>query len=326
MERRRVIGTVLALIFVSAAPFSSLAQQGRADLRRIGILIFNSPQADPIGPFLENLRELGYTDGKNITLDYASAEGKAERLPELAAALVERKPDVIFAYGGDVAPHAKAATKSIPIVAMVSNDPVQSGLVASISKPGGNVTGLTLIYDDLAGKMLDLLKEAAPEATRVAVLWNPSHADPEFRETKRVATAKRIDLQSLEVRKVGDFDQAFSTAIDQHAEGLIVVSTRLLLTQRQKILAFAKNSKVPTIGSWGDWARDGLLLSYGPNTEEAMRRVAVYVDKILKGAHPADLPIERPTRFELVVNLRTAKAIGLTISPTLLARADAIVE
>ena len=326
MERRRIMGTVLVLIFVSAAPFGSLAQHAKVDLRRIGVLIFNSPQADPIGPFLESLRELGYIDGKNITLDYASAEGKAERLPELAAALVERKPDVIFAYGGDVAPHAKVATKSIPIVAIVSNDPVQSGLVASISKPGGNVTGLTLIYDDLAGKMLDLLKEAAPKMTRVAVLWNPSHADPEFRETKRVATAKSIDLQSLEVRKVGDFDQAFSTAIDQHAEGLIVVSTRLLLTQRQKILAFAKNSKVPTIGSWGDWARDGLLLSYGPNTEEAMRRVAVYVDKILKGAHPADLPIERPTRFELVVNLRTAKAIGLTISPSLLARADAIVE
>ena len=326
MERRRMVGTILALAFVCATSFSSLAQQARADLRRIGVLIFNSPQADSIGPFLEHLRELGYIDGKNITLDYASAEGKAERLPELAAALVERKPDVIFAYGGDVAPHAKAATKSIPIVAMVSNDPVQSGLVASISKPGGNVTGLTLIYDDLAGKMLDLLKEAAPEATRVAVLWNPSHADPEFRETKRVATAKRIDLQSLEVRKPGDFDQAFSTAIDQRAEGLIVVSTRLLLAQRQKILAFAKNSKIPTIGNWGDWARDGLLLSYGPNTEEAMRRVAVYVDKILKGAHPADLPIERPTRFELVVNLRTAKAIGLTISPSLLARADAIVE
>jgi putative ABC transport system substrate-binding protein len=290
------------------------------------VLLFNSPQADPIGPFLENLRSLGYVDGKNIALDYAFAEGKAERLPELAAALVEHKPDVIFAYGGDVAPHAKAATKSIPIVAMVSNDPVQSGLVASLSKPGGNVTGLTLIYDDLAGKMLDLLKEAVPEITRIAVLWNPNHADPEFRETKRVAITKSIDLQSLEVRTASDFDEAFSAATDQHAEGLIVVSTRLLLNQRQKILAFATNSKVPTIGNWGDWARDGLLLSYGPNTEEAMKRVAVYVDRILKGARPADLPIERPTRFELVINLKTAKTIGLTIPPTLLARADAIIE
>jgi putative tryptophan/tyrosine transport system substrate-binding protein len=326
MATRRILGIVLALIFFFAVPISSLAQHSSGNIRRIGVLLFNSPQADPIGPFLENLRSLGYVDGKNIALDYAFAEGTAERLPELAAALVEHKPDVIFAYGGDVAPHAKAATKSIPIVAMVSNDPVQSGLVASLSKPGGNVTGLTLIYDDLAGKMLDLLKEAVPEITRIAVLWNPNHADPEFRETKRVAITKSIDLQSLEVRTASDFDEAFSAATDQHAEGLIVVSTRLLLNQRQKILTFATNSKVPTIGNWGDWARDGLLLSYGPNTEEAMKRVAVYVDRILKGARPADLPIERPTRFELVINLKTAKTIGLTIPPTLLARADAIIE
>jgi putative ABC transport system substrate-binding protein len=326
MERRRILLIALTFILVLAAPFGALAQHPATHIHRIGVLLFNSPQLDPIGPFLENLRALGYVDGKNIALDYAFAEGKAERLPELAAALVERKPDVIFAYGGDVAPHAKAATKSIPIVVMVSNDPVQSGLVSSISKPAGNVTGLTLIYDDLAGKMLDLLKEAVPEMTRVAVLWNPNHADPEFRETRRAATAKNIDLRSLEVRKAGDFDEAFSAATDQHAEGLIVVSTRLLLIQRQQILAFAKNSRIPTIGSWGDWARDGLLLSYGPDTEETMRRVAVYVDKILKGAQPADLPIERPTRFELAVNLKTAKAIGLTLPPALLARADAIIE
>jgi putative ABC transport system substrate-binding protein len=325
MARRRILGIVLILIFAFAA-FSSLAQQSTAGTRRIGVLLFNSPQADPIAPFLENLRALGYIDGKNIVLDYAFAEGKAERLPALAASLVEHKPDVIFAYGGDVAPHAKAATQSIPIVAMVSNDPVQSGLVASISKPGGNVTGLTLIYDDLAGKMLDLLREAVPEMTRVAVLWNPNHADPEFRETQRVATAKNIELQSLQVRKADDFGEAFSAATSKHAEGLIVVSTRLLLTQRQKVLAFARDSKIPTIGSWGDWARDGLLLSYGPNTEDAMRRVAVYVDKILKGAQPADLPIERPTRFELVINLKTAKTIGLTVPPALLARADATIE
>jgi len=209
---------------------------------------------------------------------------------------------------------------------MVSNDPVQSGLVASIREPGGNVTGLTLIYDDLAGKMLELLKEALPEISRVAVLWNPNHADPEFRETKRVAISKNIEIQSLEVRQPGDFDGAFKAATDGQAEGMIIVSTRLLLTQRQKIAAFAANSKIPTIGSWGDWTKDGLLLAYGPNTDEAMRRVAFYVDKILKGARPGDLPIERPTRFELVVNMKTAKAFGLTISPTLLARTDKVIE
>jgi putative ABC transport system substrate-binding protein len=289
-------------------------------------LLFNSPQTDPIGPFLDNLKALGYVEGKNITIDYAFAEGRAERLPELAVALVDRKPDVIFAYGGDVAPHAKQATSSVPIVVMVSNDPVQSGLVKSIREPGGNITGLTLIYDDLAGKMLALLKEAVPQLSRVAVLWNPSHADPEFRETKRVAGLENVEIQSLEVRRPEDFDGAFKSALDQHAGGLIVVSTRLLFTQREKILAFAANSGIPTIGSWGDWARDGLLLSYGPNTVEIMRRVAVYVDKILKGGRPADIPFERPARFELVVNLRTAKASNLAIPSTLLARADEVIE
>jgi putative tryptophan/tyrosine transport system substrate-binding protein len=314
----------MGIAFATAA--RSFAQQSTTHSRRIGVLLFNSPQTDSIGPFLENLRALGYVDGKNITIDYASAEGRAERLPELAIALVDRKPDVIFAYGGDVAPHAKQATNLIPIVVMVSNDPVQSGLVKSIRDPGGNITGLTLIYDDLAGKMLALLKEAVPKMTRVAVLWNPSHADPEFRETKRIAGMENVEVQSLEVRRAEDFEGAFRLALDQHAEGLIVVSTRLLFTQRQKILAFAANSGIPTIGSWGDWARDGLLLSYGPNTVEIMRRVAVYVDKILKGARPADIPIERPAQFELVVNLRTAKANRLEIPPTLLARADEVIE
>ena len=326
MDARRILAFGLAFAIVVATPLDAFAQQSAARVKRIGVLLFNSPQIDPIGPFLETLKALGYIDGKNATIDYAYAEGKAERLPELAVGLAGRKPDVIFAYGGDVAPHAKNATKTIPIVVMVSNDPVQSGLVSSIREPGGNITGLTLIYDDLAGKMLELLKEALPEMSRVAVLWNPNHADPEFRETLRVAASKSVGVQSLEVRQAGDFDAAFKAAVDQRAEGMIVVSTRLLLTQRQKVLTFAANSRIATIGSWGDWAEDGLLLSYGPNTADAMRRVAVYVDKVLKGAHPTDLPIERPTRFELVINLKTARAIGQSIPPALLSRADKVIE
>jgi putative ABC transport system substrate-binding protein len=162
--------------------------------------------------------------------------------------------------------------------------------------------------------------------SRTAVVWNPIHADPEFRETKRIAGLENVEILSLEVRRPEDFDGAFKSAIDQHAEGLIVVSSRLLLTQREKILAFAANSGIPTIGSWGDWARDGLLLSYGPNIVEIMRRVALYVDKLFKGARPTDIPIERPARFELVVNLRTAKASRLAVPPTLLARADEVIE
>lgn len=326
MDPRRIAAFGLAFAILIATPFNAFAQQPASHTKRIGLLLFNSPQIDPIGPFLENLQALGYVDGKNVTIDYAYAEGKAERLPGLAVALVERRPDVIFAYGGDVAPHVKNATKTIPIVVMVSNDPVQSGLVSSIREPGGNITGITLIYDDLAGKMLELLKEAIPEMSRVAVLWNPNHADPEFRETLRVASSKSIGVQSLEVRQAADFDTAFKAAVDERAEGMIVVSTRLLLNQRQKILAFAANSRIATIGSWGDWAEDGLLLSYGPNTGEAMRRVAIYVDKVLKGARPTDLPIERPIRFELVVNLKTAKAIGQSIPPALLSRADKVIE
>src|SRR3954470_3549319 len=326
MRRRDFIVATVATTAVAFASYVRSFAQQSTHLRRIGVLLFNSPQTEPIGPFLDNLKTLGYVEEKNITIDYAFAEGRAERLPDLAVALVDRKPDVIFAYGGDVAPHAKQATSAIPVVVMVSNDPVQSGLVKSIREPGGNITGLTLIYDDLAGKMLALLKEAVPKVSRIAVLWNPIHADPEFRETKRIADQQNVEILSLEVRRAEDFDGAFKSAIDQHADGLIVVSTRLLLTQREKILAFAANSGIPTIGSWGDWARDGLLLSYGPNIVEIMRRVALYVDKLFKGARPTDIPIERPARFELVVNLRTAKASRLAIPPTLLARADEVIE
>ena len=322
MRRREFIG---GLFGMAAWPVVARAQRPRK-VSRDGILLFNSPQTDPIGPLLQGLQSLGYVDGTTVAIDYRYAEGKAERLPELAAELVQLKPDVIFAYGGDVAPYAKRATGSIPIVAMVSNDPVQSGLVASIGRPGSNVTGITLIYDDLAGKVLELLKDAVPGISRVAVLWNPDHADPEFRETQRVAAAQRVQIQSVEVRRLSDFDGAFKAAIDNRADGLIIVSTRLLLMQRSKIAEFVTNNRMPAAGGWGDWAKDGLLLTYGPNIDDAMRRIAIYVDKILKGARPADLPIERPTRFELVVNMKAAKALGINFPAPLLARADEVIE
>jgi putative ABC transport system substrate-binding protein len=320
MKRREFIAGLGGAV---AWPLMARAQRLR---KRLGILLFNSPQTDPIGPLLQGLQSLGYVDGTTIAIDYRYAEGKADRLPELATELVQLKPDVIFAYGGDVAPYAKKATGSIPIVAMVSNDPVQSGLVASIGRPGANVTGITLIYDDLAGKVLELLKEAVPGISRVAVLWNPDHADPEFRETQRVAAAQRVQIQSVEVRRLSDFDGAFKAAIDNRAEGLIIVSTRLLLMQRSKIAEFVTSSRMPAAGGWGDWAKDGLLLTYGPNTDDAMRRIAIYVDKILKGARPADLPIERPTRFELVINVKAAKTLGINFPASLLARADEVIE
>src|SRR6188474_3407120 len=202
MRRRHFIYVLGASVL--AMPLQVLAQQIPAKTRRIGILLFNSPQIDPIAPLLQGLQSLGYIDGKTIAVDYRFAEGKSDRLPSLAAELVSLRPDVIFAYGGDVAPHAKQATASIPIVAMVSNDPIQSGLVTSTQHPGKNVTGISLVYDELAGKLLELLKEAMPRLSRVAVLWNPDHADPEFRATQKVAAAGGIQLQSLEVREAND--------------------------------------------------------------------------------------------------------------------------
>jgi putative tryptophan/tyrosine transport system substrate-binding protein len=306
-------------------PFAWSQQPGKVP--RLGMLLFNSPQADPIGPLIQGLGALGYVDGKTIAVEYRYAEGKAERLTNLAVELVQLKPDVIFAYGGDVAPYAKQATASIPVVVMVSNDPVQSGLVTSIRQPGFNITGITLIYDELAGKMLDLMKEALPEISHVAVLWNPDHADPEFRETQRVAIARGVELQSLEVRRPSDFDGAFKAAIDQRAEGLILVSSRLLLAQRQKIKEFTITTRIPAVGNWGDWAaKDGFLFTYGPNTDDAMRGIATYVNKILRGARPADLPIERPTRFELVVNAKTAQAFGIKLPDSIITRADKVIE
>ena len=322
--RRRFIAALGATALTT--PLHAFAQQTPGKVPRIGALLFNSPQIDPVAPLIEGLQALGYVDGKTVKIEYRYADGKSERLPALAAELVQLKPDVIFAYGGDVAPHAKQATNSIPIVALVSNDPVQSGLVASVGRPGANVTGITLIYDELAGKVLELLKEAVPEISRVAVLWNPNHADPEFRETRRAAIAQGVGLQSLEVKQPEDFDGAFDAATRERAEALIIVSTRLLVQQRQKIVEFGAKNRIIMAGNWSDWAKDGLLLTYGPNPADAMRRIAYYVDKVIRGVRPADLPMERPTRFELTINQKTAATLGIKFPSAILARADGVVE
>jgi len=323
MNRRRCIAAMAGAVL--SVRFAAATAQG-VNVPRIGLLLFNSPRSEPIGPLLQRLDAMGYVDGKTITIEYRFAEGKAERLPDLAAQLVQLKPDVIFAFGGDVVPFAKKATTSIPIVAWMSNDPVESGIVASLGRPSGNVTGITLVYDELAGKTLAFLKEAAPAISRVAVLWNPDHADPEFREMKRAAVTLGAQLQSLEVRRPDDFDMAFKAALAERAEGLVIVSSRLMSRQRQQIAEFAAKNRIIVAGGWGEWTKDGALLTYGPNTTEFMQRIAIYVAKILKGARPSDLPIERPTHFDLVINLKTAKLFGLTVPPTLLARADQVIS
>jgi putative ABC transport system substrate-binding protein len=323
-ERRKFMAGLSAIAL--SHPLRALAQQAPRPVQRIGVLLFNSPQIDPISPLLEGLHDLGYASGKSVTVDYRYAEGKADRLPAAAAELVQLKPDVIVAVGGDVAPHVKSATASIPIVVLVSNDPVRSGLVTSLARPGANVTGMTLIYDELAGKVLELLKQAVPSISRVGVLWNPDHADPEFQETQRAAALHGVTIQSLEVRRPADFDVAFEAAAREETQAIIVVSSRVMFQHRRQIVDFGLKHGIPMAGSWGNWARDGLLLTFGPSQGAAMRLLASYVDKVLKGAPPATLPMERPARFEFVLNMKTAKALKLDISPALLARADEVIE
>jgi len=321
MKRRQFVEAVSGSLLTLSG--GAIAQPRKTP--RIGMLLFTTPASEPIGPLLEALKDAGYAVDKNLAIDYRFAEGRHERLPALASELVQLGPDVIFALGGDVAPYAKAATATIPIVAWVSNDPVKSGLVADMGRPGGNVTGITLIYDELAGKTLGFLKEAAPSLTRVAVLWNPNHADPEYQETKHAAEVLKVRLQSLEVRRPDDFAAAYKAALAERAEALVIVFSRLMSRERPRILEFAAKNQILVAGGFGEWTRDGALLTYGPNTIEIMQRVAVFIAKILKGARPADLPMERPTRFELVLNLGTARAFGLTMPPNLLSRADRVV-
>ena len=233
---------------------------------------------------------------------------------------------MVLAFGGDVVPVAQKATKTIPIIMWASNDPVQAGLVTSLAQPGGNTTGITLILDQLAGKRLTLLNEIAPTISRVAVVWNPDHADPEFREMQSAAQAMQVQLQSLEVRQGEDFASQFQGATKAKAQAVIVVSSRLINLQRKRILDFAANNRIPLVGDWGAWAQGGAVISYGPSMAEMTRRVAVHVDKILKGVRPAAIPVERPTKFELVINLNAAKQIALTIPPNVLVRADRVIR
>jgi putative ABC transport system substrate-binding protein len=273
----------------------------------------------------QGLRDLGYVEGKNFVFEYRYAEGRSERLPGLAADLVRLKVDLIIAPG-DVAKVAREATGTIPIVMMSSDDPVRAGYVASLARPGGNVTGVTFIFDELAGKRLELLKEAVPAITRVAVLWNPTHVDNEFQEMQAAARTLGLQLQSLELRAPSDLDGAFQAASRGRAEALTVTPSRLTAFLRTRIVALAAKGRLPVISGWREFAEAGGLLTYGPNRSEGARRAAAYIDKILKGAKPADLPVEQPTRFELVVNLKTAKALGLTIPQSIMVRADQVIQ
>jgi len=274
------------------------------------------------------LAELGWIEGRNLVVERRYAENQPERLPELAAELVRLNVDVIVATGtlGPLA--AKQATSTIPIVMIASGDPLESGLVASLARPGGNVTGMSLMAPDLGGKRLELLKELLPQLGRVAVLWNAAnpYAAIVFKETQAAGRTLGIEIQSLEVRGPDDFDGAFEAARKQRPDALITVEDPLTFAYQTRITHFATADQLPSLHGLREDVMAGGLMSYGANLADLFRRAAGYVDKILKGAKPADLPVQQPTKFELVINLKTAKALGLDVPPTLLARADEVIE
>ena len=325
MLRRDFIAGVAALAAVYR-PFRTHAQPA-ARRPRVGILIYSTPDRDPnTQAFVEGLRQLGYVDGQNVTFEYHFAQARPERLPGLAAALVDSKPDVIFALGGDVTPHVAKATQTIPIIYAISPDPVLLGLAASLAKPGGNSTGVTFLSDQLAAKRLETFKEAAPRVSRVGVVRDPSHADNEMPVAQRAAQALKLELQAVEIRGPADVDQALAAAKQANVDGLYVVSSRQTTTTVQRNVGYASQERLPLVGGWGGWVQAGGLMSYGPNVPDMVRQASTFVDKVLKGAKPGDLPIQQPTRFELLVNQKTAKALGLNIPDSFLLRAEKVIE
>jgi len=295
---------------------------------RLGVLLYSNAATDPnVRAVLEALRDLRYVEGQNLTVDYRGADGHPERLPEFATQLVRARPDVILALGGDVAPFVTAATTTIPIVFVVSSDPVRGHLVRALAHPASNATGLTFLSSELAPKRLQLLREAAPRVSRLAVLWNPEHVDDEFRDTEASARAAGLQVLSLEMRgAAAQLEAAFQAAATWRCDALIPVSSRHTFLNRRAIVEFANRQRAPLAGGWGAWADEGGLLSYGPDVNTFIRRAATYIDRIVRGANPADLPVEQPTKLDLVINAKTAKMLGLTVPQSLLLRADRVIE
>jgi putative ABC transport system substrate-binding protein len=313
-------------------PFATNAQPRNA-IARIGLLAPNlTGNPRTVEAFLQGLRDLGYVEGRNVVIEYRSADGKTERLPALAAELVALKVDLIVATGGTLAAlHAKQAAGSLPVVFIAVGDPVTSGLVSGLGRPGGNVTGLSLLFPELIGKDLEQLKRAVPGISRVAVLWQPGFA-PEaaakrnLEEANVAARALGVQLQFAEARSPADIDRVFGTISRSRVDALSVQSTPLFIGERKRLVALAAKNRLPTVFPFRDYVDVGGLMSYGPDLADMFRRAASYVDRILKGANPGDLPVEQPTKFELVINVNTANALGLTIPQSMLAQADEIIR
>ena len=322
----RLIGLAVVLTLgLTLAPLVAEAQAGK--LARIGFLSTPAPAPYQEG-FLQGLRELGYVDGQNVVVERRSAYGEYDRLPALAAELVRLKVDVLVVTATPGALAAKNATKTIPIVMVGIGDPLTTGIVGSLARPGGNLTGLSLQNPELSGKRVQLLKETLPRVSRVAVLLNPTNPIHTvfWRATQDAAAMLGVQVTSLEVRTAGDFERAYESATAERAGALIVLDDPLSVSERRRIIDLAASHRLPTMYGFREFVEAGGLMSYGPNLRDHYRRAARYVDKILKGAKAGDLPVEQPTLFELAINLKTAKALGLTIPQSLLGRADQVIQ
>ena len=331
MDRVDRRGFLVAAGTLLAAPLVAEAQQA-ANVTRIGYLSHNLAASSHLrDAFLQGLRELGYVEGRNVVIEYRYAEGKPERLPALAAELVALKVDVIVTVSNTTALAAKQATRTVPIVFTAVANPVAAGIVTSLARPGGNLTGLASLGSELVGKRLELVKQAVPGVSRVAVLWLPGALGERTEEDMRTGAdvasrALGVRLQFVEARGPADFDRAFSDMTSARADALTLLPSNMFLREHSRLVDLAAKHRLPAVYTVKEYVDAGGLMSYGPNVADLFRRAATYVDRILKGAKPGDLPVEQPTKFELVINLKTARTLGLTIPPSVLSQADRIIE
>jgi putative ABC transport system substrate-binding protein len=324
MKRREFFGLVGA---AASLPFTARAQQRAVPV--IGYFHFATPDYAPTAAtFLHGLREAGFIDGQNVTIEYRWAEGHYERLPAMAAELVARKVDLIAAFGPPLAQAAKNATSTIPIVFEVGNDAVAAGLVESLAHPGGNATGLSILFTQITPKRLELLCELLPRAKTIAMLINPNSptAEPSIRGAREAARAKGVELAIVNASTDSELEAAFPTLVNLKADGLIIAADPFFDTRRAQLINPAARHRIPTIYFSHEATAAGGLISYGSSLGDIYRQMGIYAAKILKGAKPADLPVEQPTKFETVINLKTAKALGIDVPPALLARADQVIE
>ena len=327
--RRRELGVSILCAMIAHAPGTIAQPSSRSRARaQIGILWPNSADARPRAPFHARLRELGYIEGSSLEIHERFADGQLERLPDLARGLVELKVNVIVAFALAATVAARNATSTIPIVMVYAGDPVETGLIQSLARPGGNVTGTTSMLTDLVGKQLQLVSEILPRSSRVAILHNPTNvgAQEGLREAKTAAAALRLALFPIEVSRAGDLAAAFEAILQAKVDALLVLVEPFIQANRARIIEFAGRARLPAVYSVAEVVRDGGLLAYGNSIAAHINGAASYVDKILKGANPAELPVQQPIQFELVINLRTAQTLGITIPPAVLARADEVIE